>query len=244
MPNIEISEDTFKLLCELQRDAEVDKVGELVEQLAELGATRIGISIAPDSDQVNQITDQSQVAIGQSVGKAFEVSKDSSFKLEMDLEDGLEELSIAIPGLDHIVPTVLTEFRSRDLVNVEMVKAYVDGKPFYHKRWNQTLFHVIELLLGRGVGLDEIVDKLQGFATVGKNLEDFLSYNEELDISHKIQNPKFVWPLIENLSRFWEVDVEIHFKWENNARLELRGLSAELKTNRQVEHKFKSKNDL
>ncbi len=244
MPNIEISEDTFKLLCELQQNEKVATVGELVERLAERGALKIGVSIESDSVYQNEEADSSIEANLDSVGKAFHSSKASQMRLESGQEGEFEELTLAIPDLDHIVPTVLTEFRSKDLVNVEVVMAYVDGKRFYHKRWNQTLFHVIELLLGRGVGLDEIVDKLQGFATVGKNLEDFLSYNEELDISHKIQNPKFVWPLIENLSRFWEVDVEIHFKWENNARLELRGLSAELKTNRQVEHKFKRKNDL
>ena len=240
MPNIAISEETFRLLCELQKDLNVGTVGELVERLAEGGVADIGVFIETETESTSQISDSSTIdSYTGSSGARYGVSTDSYDRLVKNTEEEFEELSIAIPELDHIVPTVLTEFNSRDLINVEMVKAYVDGKPFYHKRWNQTLFHVIEILLGRGVGLDEIVEKLNGYATIGKNLVDFLSYNEELDISHKIQNPKFVWPLIENLSRSWEVDVEIHFKWEKNARLELRGLSAELKTNRQVEHTFK-----
>lgn len=236
MPNIDISEETFDLLCKLQQEVKVETVGELVEILAERGAARIGVSIESDSEAAGQVPGSAVRDVGNgSTGKTYAIPQDSPMRSEQ--EDKLEELSLAIPELDQIIPTVLTEFRSVDLVNVEMVMAYIDGKPFYHKRWNQTLFHVIETLMGRGVGIDEIVEKLNGFATVGKNLVDFLSYNEDLDISHKIQNPKYVWALIENLSRFWEVNVEIHFKWEKNARLELRGLSAELKTNRQVEHK-------
>lgn len=230
MASIEVGDDTFDLLCQLQKEVQMETVGELVEWLADQGARRIGISIEPSDDDYH--SDESS---GTSIGMQFNIGRDTSMR--MDMEDGIEELSQDIPELTKIFPTVLTEFRSKDLVNVEMVMAYIDGKPFYHKRWNQTLFHVIELLLGKGVGIDEIVGKMNGFATVGKNLEDFLSYNEELDISHKIQNPKIVWPLIENLSRFWEVDVEIQFQWEKNARLELRGLSAELKTNRPVERK-------
>ena len=233
MPNIEISEETFKLLCDLRAEVKFETVGELVEWLAEQGATSIGVSIESDSDDRGH--DQS-ISGNERNDAGFNVSKSAFMRLDMKPEDRYEELSQPISELDEIIPTVLTEFRSRDLVNVEMVKAYVDGKPFYHKRWNQTLFHVIELLLGKGVSIEEIVEKLNGFAAVGKNLDDYLAYNEELDISHKIQNPKFVWPLIENLSRFWEVDVEIQFKWEQNARLELRGLSAELKTNRPIEH--------
>lgn len=233
MQNIEISEEAFKLLCDLRAEVKFETVGELVEWLAEQGANSIGVSIESDSDEGSQ---EANISGNERNEATLSSGKTSHMRLNMKPDDRYEELSQPIPELDEIIPTVLTEFRSRDLVNVEMVKAYVDGKPFYHKRWNQTLFHVIELLLGKGVSIEEIVEKLNGFATVGENRDDYHSYNEELDISHKIQNPKFVWPLIENLSRFWEVDVEIQFKWEQNARLELRGLSAELKTNRPIEH--------
>lgn len=233
MPLIEISDETFELLCQLKRKVNVSTASKLVEHLAEKGARNIGLSVGTDSLDTNVASDDISIDRG---AKSFNVSRDGNMRIEKRIDDvDIEEIVLDVPQLDHILPTLLTEFRSKDLVNVEMVTAFVEGKPFYHKRWNQTLFHVIEILLGEGVSIDEIVEKLNGFATVGKNLDDFLSYNEDLDISHKIQNPRIVWPLIENLSKYWEIDVEIKFKWENNAKLELRGMYAELKTNRRVE---------
>ena len=245
MPEIKITEETFELLCELRKHVPKGTPSELIEWLADRGAQDIGISVeAIDGDSSVSIADlhdyENSEILDQDRGErtyaglrdsGADVLSESGFgRIVSDpIQNTPEKQSPAL------VKIVL--FSSSFLLNVEPSMAYVEGKRFRIRFWNEAVFATIKSLVDKGVAIEDIEKVLSPLIKIG-NPEGSVPI-KGLNISHAfINTPRISWECIEKLNNHWNVDVRVTFRWNEKAKIELRGLSYEIGTNRKPLAKF------
>lgn len=209
-PSVSISEETMATLWKLQGILNKASTSDLVEHITADFAKRHGLTNLNRSANLNDNS------------SAFKLLHRGLPPLRSERSDDDPEEN---PGSQ--VNFVL--FRNAYLENVPPTEACVDGKWFKIEAWNAVLFEVIRVLLEKEVSEEEIVNVLHPNIKIGhpdgyKPIPGInLSYNE-------IRSPRKSWELIEKLNDFRNMDVRIRFKWNEKAKLELRGLSYEIRT--------------
>ena len=209
-PSVTVSQETMATLWKLQGILNKASTSDLVEHIIAEFAKQRGLTNL--KRKANQNDDSS-------------TSKNSHGGLPPLQSERTEDAPEENPSSQ--VNFVL--FRDAYLENVRPTEAFVNGHWFETKAWNTVLFEVIRVLLEKEVSEEEIVNVLHPNIKIGsadgyKPIPGLnLCYNE-------IRTPRKTWDLIENLNEIWNIDVRIRFKWNEKAKVELRGLSYEIRT--------------
>lgn len=121
-------------------------------------------------------------------------------------------------------------FRSSYLENVPPIEASIEGESFEIEYWNEVVFAVIKFLIEkRKVTVHQIAEVLHPNVKVG--WQDGYRPIKGLNLSYdNIRTPRVSWECIEKLNLFSNIDVRIRFKWNEKAKVKLRGLSYEIRT--------------
>ena len=237
MLEIKITERTFELLCVLRKRVPVSTPSELIEWLAETGAEDIGIIVTHSEEEPSLPQKSPQIRSGeplrQESGARFTASLRSTTGVAILPTEGLSPIFGALaestPERKSPLPVKFASFRTSSLLNVKPSEAYVQGRRFKIRFWNQAVFATIKALVGDGVAIQEIVDVLYPLIKIG-NPKGSIPIKGQ-NISHSLINtPRISWESIEKLSNFWDVDVRVKFKWTEKAPVELRGQSYEIST--------------
>lgn len=245
MPEIKITEETFELLCELRKNVPKGNPSELIEWLADRGAQDIGISVeAVDGDTSVSSADlhdyENSENLDQDRGeKTYAGLRDSGSNVlfESGFASIQSEPIKIFPEKQSPSQVNIVHFSSSYLLNVEPSMAYVEGKRFRIRFWNEAVFATIKSLIDKGVAIEDIEKVLSPLIKIG-NPEGSVPI-KGLNISHAfINSPRISWECIEKLNNHWYVDVRVTFRWNEKAKIELRGLSYEIGTNRKPLAKF------
>lgn len=238
MPVIRISDETFNLLCQLRKKVPATTPAELVEWLAERGASDIGIVVEAINDKDTIPTEDTL-----KFRSSEQLRQDKGTTISSELRD-----TVAVDVLSkhnfapiygetaeistkkrHPSKVLFSTFSTSQLVNVKPIRALVKGHWFKISYWNRAAFAAIKALVDEGVAIEEIVEVLNPLIKIG-NPEGSIPIKGQ-NISHMfINTPKISWKCVEKLYDCWGIDVRVRFRWNNNAPEELRGRSYEIRT--------------
>lgn len=216
---ISLSPQTYATLWRLQGILNKPTASDLMEHLVANAAEQYGLQdITPHRDGENTADPKS----GSSSNPAARSTKGRKLNIH-DLIDGEAQYQ------DPSEVRFLT-FKNSYLEHVPPTQAYVEGEWFDIKHWNKALFQAIRFLVKEeGVTTHDIADALHPNVKVGR--EDGLRPIEDLNLSYvDIRSPQVSWECIEKLNFFWNIDVRVRFRWSEKAKVELRGLSYEIRT--------------
>ena len=238
MPFIKISEETFDRLCELRKSIQADYPHELVDYLANKWMENIDVVLDPDVEPPSV----QRVQISQERN-----SQPLKHYTDDILTEGQANSEVLTLPTDEFLGPILSDpvkidpknqspsnvnfvlFRTSFLTNVLPSKAYVQGNWFKIKFWNEAVFATIKALLDAGIAVEDIVNVLHPRLKIGCP-EGYVPIKGQ-NLSHiQIDTPKVSWECIEKLSKHWDVDVRVRFRWTEKAKVEFRGLQYEIST--------------
>ena len=206
-------------LWRLQGVLNKPSASDLIEHLTANAARQHGIIELQAEGNSDQNTNSSSVSNNRSKVNPVEQT-DLNFR-----DQGDDEPKYNLPSQVNFLT-----FKNSYLEHVPPSEAYIQGEWIEIKHWNKALFEVIRHLVNNeGVSTQAIADALKPNIKVGR--EDGRSPIEGVNLSYAdIRSPQVSWGCIEKLSFYWNIDVRVRFKWSENARVELRGLSYEIRT--------------
>ncbi len=217
--SVSLSQRTMATLWRLQGVLNKPTASDLIESLTANAARQYGIDDFTSNVNVDKDTKANAAS-----------SNSSTVKPAKETNPKFGEIYKGEIKYDDPSEVNFLTFKNSYLENVPPSEAYVDGKWFDIKHWNEVVFEVIRILVEkRGVGVQEIATLLPENIKIG--YEDGLKPIIGLNLSYiNIRSPQVSWKCIETLHLKWGIDVRVRFKWNEKAKVELRGLSYEIRT--------------
>lgn len=238
MTSIKISEETFNLLCQLRKKVPAKRPAEIVEWLAEWGATDIGIVVDANDVEVAKPPEdtpkfENNEQLRQNEGGTISSELRDSVVLDIlpqrDFAPIFGETTEITTNRRHRSQTKFSNSIASQLVNVKPSRAFVQGTWFKITYWNRAVFATIKALVNDGVAVEEIAQVLSPFIKIG-NPEGSVPIKRQ-NISHKfINTPRISWECIEKLYNYWDIDVRVRFRWTEKGPDALRGRTYEVRT--------------
>lgn len=217
--SVSLSQRTMATLWRLQGVLNKPTASDLIEHLTANAARQYGIEDFPSNVNVDKDTEANTAS-----------SKRSKVKPVKGTNPIFRELHEGEIKYDDPSEVNFLTFKNSYLEHVPPTEAYVEGEWFQIKHWNKALFKAIRHLVEKeGVSNQEIADVLHPNIKVGR--EDGRRPIEGVNLSYaEIRTPQVSWECIETLHLKWGIDVRVRFKWSEKARVDLRGLSYEIRT--------------